>query len=674
MFLLIYDGETMADNRIRVALTGNPNVGKTTLFNVITGSRQHVGNWPGVTVEKKSGFKIYKGYEIEVIDLPGTYSLTAYSLDEVVARDFIVDEKPDVVVQIVDATNIERNLYLTTQLMELGSKMIIALNMYDLAEERGDKLHVEKMEKILAMPVVLTIASDNVGIYELLDTVIAEKQKENYHSREIGYGDEIESRIIELEKVLSQDKGLASRYPLRWLAVRLLDGDENILRKIAGSSVAPEIKSILARLDIEEYEALMADKRYEIISAMFPQMCERCMTRMTTSDMIDRVMTNKYLGIPIFLALMWGAFELTFSFANPFMAIIEMIFVWLGEVAAVHVRPEWLASLIGEGIIGGVGSVFSFIPNIFILFFLLSMLEDSGYLARAAFIVDRVMYKIGLQGKSFIPMLLGFGCNVPAIMSTRSIEDRMDRMATIMVVPFISCGARLPIYILFAGTFFSKNAGTVIFCIYLLGILVAVASAKLLRTTALKGHPAPFILELPPYRVPTLKNSINHMWDNGSMYIRKAGTIILGGSVVIWLLAALPWGVEYGSEDSFIGIIGHAIQPLLDPLGFDWKISVSLLFGFVAKEIVVASLGVLYGVGDDQLALTDSLLADPNMYSITALSIMVFSLLYMPCVAVVGIIKKETGSWKWTAFSVVYGLVVAWILAFVVFQGGKLLN
>ena len=385
-------------------------------------------------------------------------------------------------------------------------------------------------------------------------------------------------------------------------------------------------------------------------------------------------MTNKYVGIPIFLALMWGAFELTFSFANPFMTIIERIFVWLGELALVYIHPDWLASLVGEGIIGGVGSVFSFIPNIFVLFFLLSMLEDSGYLARAAFIVDRVMYKIGLQGKSFIPMLLGFGCNVPAIMATRSIEDRMDRMATIMVVPFISCGARLPIYILFAGTFFGKNAGTVIFCIYLLGILVAVTSAKLLRTTTLKGHPAPFILELPPYRLPTLKTSLHHMWDNGSMYIRKAGTIILGGSVVIWLLAALPWGVRYGSENSLIGIIGHAIQPLLGPLGFDWKLSVSLLFGFVAKEIVVASLGVLYGAGDNQLALTDSLLSDPSMYQATALSLMVFSLLYMPCIATIGIIKKETGSWKWTAFSVAYGLAVAWMMAFAVFQGGKLLT
>ncbi|MBC7085860.1 MAG: ferrous iron transport protein B, partial [Methanomethylovorans sp.] len=423
-----------------------------------------------------------------------------------------------------------------------------------------------------------------------------------------------------------------------------------------------------------EYEALMADKRYEIISAMFPQMCERCTSRMTTSDMIDHVMTNKYLGIPIFLALMWGAFELTFSFANPFMLIIENIFSWLGENATGQLHPDWLASLVGEGIIGGVGSVFSFIPNIFILFFLLSMLEDSGYLARAAFIVDRIMYKIGLQGKSFIPMLLGFGCNVPAIMATRSIEDTMDRMATIMVLPFISCGARLPIYILFAGTFFSKDAGTVIFCIYILGIVVAIASAKLLRTTTLKGQPAPFILELPPYRVPTLKTSILHMWNNGSMYIKKAGTIILGGSIVIWTIAALPWGVEYGSEDSLIGVIGHAIQPFLEPLGFDWKLSVSLLFGFAAKEIVVASLGVLYGVGDDKFALTDSLLADPQVSPLTALSFMVFSLLYMPCMAAIGIIKKETGSWKWTVFSVLYGLVVAWLLAFTVFQGGKLLT
>ncbi|WP_406657903.1 ferrous iron transport protein B [Methanolobus sp. ZRKC2] len=664
----------MENNKIRVALAGNPNVGKTTLFNAITGSRQHVGNWPGVTVEKKSGTRIYKGYEIEIIDLPGTYSLTAYSMDEIVARDFIIEEKPDIVIQIVDASNLERNLYLTTQLMELETEMIIALNMCDLALKRGDKLYLDKMEEILAAPVVRTVASRNIGIEKLLDKVIEEKNNEQYHGHEIGYGDEIEGMILEIEKILSTDPHLGEKYPLRWMSIRLLEGDMNVTEKMMNSPASGAINELLASIDQEEYEAEVADKRYVAINAIFPQLCTRCNVKLTKSDMIDRVLTNKYLGIPIFLALMWGAFELTFAFAAPFMSMIEMAFSWLAATVTSTIETEWLASLIGDGIIGGVGAVLTFVPNIFILFFLLSLLEGSGYLARAAFIMDRLMYKIGMHGKSFIPMLMGFGCNVPAIMATRSIEDEKDRLITILVLPFVSCGARLPIYILLAGTFFGRQAGTVVFLMYVLGIGVAILSAKILRSTIIKGKPAPFIMEMPPYRVPTLKTSLVHMWDNGAMYIKKAGTIILLGVVVIWLLASFPWGVEYGSEESYVGMIGHFFEPLMEPLGFDWKITVSLIFGFVAKEIVVASMGVLYGVGDSQEALTQSLLADPAITALSSLSLMVFSLLYMPCIATLGVIRKETGSWKWTIFAFVYGITVAWIIAFIVYQGGKLLG
>ncbi|MBN2109521.1 MAG: ferrous iron transport protein B [Methanosarcinaceae archaeon] len=664
----------MENNKIRVALAGNPNVGKTTLFNAITGSRQHVGNWPGVTVEKKSGTRIYKDYEIEVIDLPGTYSLTAYSMDEIVARDFIIEERPDIVVQIVDASNLERNLYLTTQLMELEAEMVIALNMCDLALERGDKLYLDKMEEILAAPVVRTVASKNIGIDELLDKVIEEKNNEQYHGHEIGYGDEIEDKILEIEKVLNEDGGLAGKYPIRWMSIRLLEGDVNVMRKVAKSQVSEAINDLLDSIDQEEYEAEIADKRYVTINAIFPQLCTRSDVKLSRSDMIDRVLTNKYLGIPIFLALMWGAFELTFAFATPFMDMIEIGFTWLATSVAASIEPVWLASLIGDGIIGGVGAVLIFVPNIFILFFLLSLLEGSGYLARAAFIMDRLMYKIGMHGKSFIPMLMGFGCNVPAVMATRSIEDDRDRLITILVVPFISCGARLPIYILFAGTFFGRQAGTIVFLLYILGIAVAIASAKLLRSTLIRGKPAPFIMEMPPYRVPVLKTSLIHMWDNGAMYIKKAGTIILLGVIVIWLLASFPWGVEYGSEESYVGIIGHSFEPLMKHLGFDWKITVSLIFGFVAKEIVVASMGVLYGVGDNQEALAQSLLADPSITALSSLSLMVFSLLYMPCVATLGVIRKETLSWKWTIFALSYGITVAWIIAFVVYQGGSLLG
>ncbi|WP_319506988.1 ferrous iron transport protein B [uncultured Methanolobus sp.] len=664
----------MEDRDIKIALTGNPNVGKTTLFNALTGSRQHVGNWPGVTVEKKSGRVSYKNYNIEVIDLPGTYSLTAYSMDEIVARDFIIEEKPDIVIQVVDASNLERNLYLTTQLMELGSEILIVLNMCDIAEDRGDRIYIDKMQELLATPVIRTVATQKKGLCDLLDKVIEQKELKQHHGHEIGYGNEIEEKILEIEKVLIEDENRDKRYPLRWVSIRLLEGDNNVREKIANSPVYARTMEIIDSIDQEEYEAEIADKRYLAINTIFPQMCTRANDTLTKSDMIDRVLTNKYLGIPIFLALMWGAFELTFAFATPFMDMIDFAASWFAEYVSSSLQPDWLASLVGDGIIGGVGAVLVFVPNIFILFFLLSLLEGSGYLARAAFIMDKLMYKIGMHGKSFIPMLMGFGCNVPAIMAARSIEDEKDRLITILIVPFVSCGARLPIYVLFAGTFFGRQAGTVIFAMYILGIVIAVISAKILRETVVKGKPAPFIMELPPYRVPTLKTSLIHMWDNGFMYIKKAGTIILVGVVVIWILASFPWGVEYGSEGSYVGSLGHAVEPLLKPLGFDWKISVALIFGLVAKEIVVASIGVLYGTGDNSEALSERLIADPGITALSSLSLMAFSLLYMPCVATVGVIKKETGSWKWTIFAIIYGIAVAWITAFIIYQGGKLLG
>ncbi len=664
----------MKDKRIRVALAGNPNVGKTTIFNAITGARQHVGNWPGVTVERKSGRKVHKGIAIEVVDLPGTYSLTAYSLDEVIARDYIVDERPDVVVHIVDATNLERNLYLTTQLMELGAKVVIALNMSDLADARGDVIDLKRMEEFLEIPVIKTVGSKEFGIDELLDEVLREAEKGEHHEHEIGYGGEVEEEINELENILGDDEELSKRYPLRWLSVKLLEGDKEVQKKLEGSQVEDRIKKILDKMDKEKYETAMVDKRYEAINAVLPQVCSRCVEKVTASDLIDRVLTNKYLGIPIFLALMWGAFELTFTFATPFMDFIDFSFAWLAGFVSENLEPAWLASLIGDGIIGGVGFVLIFIPNIFILFLMLSLLEDSGYLARAAFIMDRLMYKIGLHGKSFIPMLMGFGCNVPAIMATRSIEDKNDRLITILINPFMSCGARLPVYVLLAGAFFGKEAGTVVFSMYVLGMVVAILSAKLFRTTLLKGKPAPFIMELPPYRLPTLKTGIIHMWERGSMYLKKAGTVILLGAIIVWLLASLPWGVEYGAEKSIAGMIGHVLEPLVAPLGFDWKIAVALLFGFLAKEIVVGSMGVLYGAGEDETALTESLQNDPNIYPLNSLGLMAFTLIYMPCLATVGVIRKETGSWKWTLFAIVYGIGLAWLISFMIFRVGGVLG
>lgn len=659
--------------KIRIALAGNPNVGKSTIFNALTGSRQQIGNWPGVTVEKKSGFARLGDYEIEVIDLPGTYSLTAYSIDEVVARDYIIEEKPDVVVHVVDSTNFERNLYLTTQLMELGVPLVIALNMSDMAEKNGTAINRLEMKKFFEIPAVRTVGSKGEGLIELLRTAINEAETSPHHEHAIGYSDRTERLIADLVAALGKDPALSARVPPRWLAIRLLEGDENAQEKISESPTRDASLAVLAEIDPAETEAEMADRRYEVISALLPRVCTTCVQTMNSSDLIDRVITNRWLGIPIFLALMWGAFELTFAAAAPFSAAIEAIMGYCAGFVGSGIEPAWLGSFLGNGIIGGMGAILIFIPNIFILLFLLSILEDSGYLARAAFVVDRLMYSIGLPGKSFIPMLIGFGCNVPAIMATRTIEDPKDRLLTILINPFMSCSARLPVYVLFAGAFFPANAGTVVFVLYVLGIVVAIGSAWLFRKTILPGKPAPFLMEMPPYRLPTVATSVVHMWDRGSMYIRKAGGVILFGALIVWSLASLPYGVEYGSAESFAGLIGHVLEPLVAPLGFDWKIAVALLFGFVAKEVVVGSLGVLYGTGEDGGSLQSALLADPSLGPVTAFALMAFVLLYLPCLAALAVIRKETGSWKWTGFSVVYGLVVAYIVAFIIARLGYLI-
>ena len=660
------------EKKIRVAVAGNPNVGKTTLFNAITGARQKVGNWPGVTVEKKVGSKEYSGRMLEIVDLPGTYSLTAYSADEVVARDYILEEKPDVVVQVVDSTNLERNLYLSTQLLEMGVNLVLALNMSDLSEKKGDRIDLQGFEKFLGAKVVRTTAKDGKGINSLLDTVIEKAGSESL-IHDIGYGKMIEGQILSLEAILAEDKNLDEKYPLRWLSVKLLEGDENARSKISSSSVGPEVGKYLSDLDLDICEAEIADKRYEFISSLLPQVCTTCVEKVSTSDMVDKVFTNKYLGIPIFLALMWGMFELTFTFASPFMKIIDMFFGWLAEVVAANVGSAWLASLLGDGLIAGVGAVLLFVPNIFILFFLLSLLEDSGYLARAAFIMDKLMYSMGIQGKSFIPMLMGFGCSVPAVMATRVIEDEKDRLITILITPFMSCGARMPVYVLLAGTFFGKQAGSVIFGLYVLGIIVAILSAKLFRTFIFKGTPSPFIMELPPYHRPSIGNSLKYMKNQGAVYLKRVSTVIVGGVVLIWLLAYFPQGVEYGSAESYVGSLGKFLEPLVAPIGFDWKIAVALIFGFLAKEVVLGSLGTLYGAGGDEGMLSSVLATDPTFTPAIALGLMVFTLLYVPCIGAVAVIKKETGSWKWMLFAAAYSTAIAWILAFVFVRLGNLM-
>ncbi|KXS44861.1 MAG: ferrous iron transport protein B [Methanolobus sp. T82-4] len=664
--------------KITVALAGNPNVGKTSIFNAITGSKQHVGNWPGVTVERKMGKRVHNDLEMEIVDLPGTYSLTAYSLDEIIARDFIIEEKPDIVVQVVDATNLERNLYLTTQLMELGVNLIIALNMTDLSLAKGDRIDAGKMQEFLEVPVVSTIGSKGNGIEGLLEEITKEFQRPQETDNVFTYDDAIEKVSEDLESVLESDPFFI-HYPSRWFSLKLLEGDENIIRKAKESDSYPGIEKILNKVDAELLEAKIADQRYKTIQTMLRQVCNINTCSLSGSDMVDRVVTNKYLGIPVFLSLMWAAFEVTFTFATPFMNMIDIFFGWLAEAVTNVISVPWLASLVGEGMIAGVGSVLIFLPNILLLFFMISLMEDSGYMARAAFIMDKLMSRIGLHGKSFIPLVMGFGCNVPAIMATRTIEDTRDRLITILITPFMSCGARLPVYVLLAGAFFGRDAGVVIFSLYALGILIAVVSAKLMRGTVLRGEDTPFIMELPSYRVPTLKGSAIHMWERGQIYLKKAGTIILIGVVGVWLLASLPApgsnavfasDAIYGTTQSVIGVIGQFMEPLVAPLGFDWKIAVALLFGVVAKEIVVGSMGVLYGAGENEDNLSQ-ILAAGAMTPLAGLGLMVFTLLYAPCFACIGVIKRETGSWKWTMFQLLYGTSLAWIFAFIVFQAGS---
>jgi ferrous iron transport protein B len=663
------------EHHLRIALAGNPNVGKTSLFNALTGARQHVGNWPGVTVEKKVGMRRHRGHVLEVVDLPGTYSLTANSMDEIVARDYIVEERPDVVVHVVDATNLDRNLYLTTQLMTTGCRLVMALNMFDQSEARGDCIDLGKMEEFLEVPVVPTAAPEGTGIERLLDEIIEEADRAPHHHHMVGYGDDLERRISMLVETLSEDPDLADRYPLRWLAVKLMEGDENVLERLEGSPVEASVVDILLDVDVEEMEVEMAERRYQVIDTILGQALVRCQLEVTPSDYVDRVLTHKWLGIPIFLVMMWGAFTLTFTVSVPFSAMIDSAFASVGSWISSNVSTEWLASILADGIIGGVGFVLVFVPPIFVLFLLLAVLEDSGYLARAAFNMDRVMAKVGLHGKSFIPMLMGFGCNVPAILATRSIEDRKDRLVTILVNPFMSCGARLPVFVLLAGAFFGAAAGTAIFGIYVLGIVVAVVTAKVLRRTLLRGEVSPFIMEMPRYQVPGARLVLTHTWERTWMYMRKAGTVILAGAIIVWLMASLPWGVEYGSADSVAGMLGRALEPLVAPLGFDWRIVVALIFGFVAKELVAGTMGVLYGGGADGQSLVDRLSAPGSgLNAANAAGLMAFTLLYTPCLAAIGAIWKETGSVRWTTFSVVYSLAIAWLVAFAIYRAGLALG
>lgn len=676
---------------IIVALAGNPNSGKTTLFNALTGARHSVGNWPGVTVEKKEGKFNHKSNKITAVDLPGTYSLSPYSLEEMIARNYIVDESPDVVINIVDASNIERNLYLSTQLIELGKPVVIALNMMDIAERRGHKIDHKKLSEALGIPVVPIVATQKKGLTELLDTAVdVANSKIKYSPTRVDYGKEIEDKI---QKTMAMIKGNSdiSKYNLRWLAVKVIEEDEAVLELLnmksefdSGDEVAVTDDSMLEN----DFEAIIADRRYTYITGILSKVVKKPKNQvLTTSDKIDKILTNRLLGLPIFAGLMYLVFWFTFNIGNIFLDIIDGWFGAFGESAASALESSgvapWLQSLIVDGIIGGVGGVLVFVPNIVFLFIAIALLEDSGYMARVAFIMDRAMRRIGLSGKAFIPMLMGFGCTVPAVMGTRTLEDENDRLATMLVAPFMSCGARLPIYVLFAGVFFPGNEGVVVWSLYILGIIVAVIAALIFKKTIFKGKASPFVMELPPYRIPTFKVTGSLVWERTKGYLLRAGTIIFAASIVIWFILGFNFSGVADMGDSIGASIGKVVAPIFKPLGFgSWKAALSLITGLLAKEVVVSSMAVIYGLGeavgeaamDGNVSGFAEALKTVGFTSLSAYAFMVFSLLYTPCIAVIGAFKKESNSWKWTIFSIGYQFVVAWAFGMLVFQVGSVLG
>jgi len=668
-FLLNHSNEEFMKD-IRILLTGNPNVGKTTLFNSICGVHQHTGNYPGVTVEIKEGKRQINEYSLIVSDLPGTYSLSAFTPDEQVARDALLTSHPDAVVQIIDATNVERNLFLTTQLMEIGIPMVIALNMCDLADEQGITIDAECLEKNLKIPVVRIVARKGEGIDTLIDTIIrVTKEKSSVQSKEIEYPHSVTSHLNEIGSFLtSHSSSLGSLSP-QYAAIRLMEGDEHLEKMLHDKGLAIPF---IDKADPAERDGIAEDillARYRTAEEITTCSVKCTMGRVMPADLIDQVLTHRIFGIPIFLSCMWFAFQLTFSASNPFLVGIEYVFGYFTELMNNVDMDPFIRSFLSDGVIGGVGSVLVFVPSIFVMFLLLSILEDTGYLARAAFVMDRLMHSVGLHGRSFIPFLIGFGCNVPAIMATRTLQSKADRIITIITIPFMSCAARLPVYVLFAGVFFGAAAGNVIFFLYVLGIAVAILSALIFRRLVFKDEPSPFIMELPPYRRPSGFAAAVHMWFKGREYLKRAGLVIFGGVIVVWALATLPVGVEYGSAESLAGIIGQAFQPIFAPLGFNWQLVVGLIFGFIAKEVVVGSLGTLYG-GEEMLE--SSLAADPTLSSVIALAYMVFVLLYLPCVAALGVIRQEMGNWKWTGIAIGWGILVAYVFAFIILHVGSL--
>ena len=742
----IASNEIIIDNNVRnrslhrqktinVALVGNPNSGKTSLYNQASHSHEHVGNYSGVTIDSKRALIKYKDYHLRLTDLPGTYSLTDYTPEELYVRKYILGEIPDIVVNVVDASNLERNLYLSTQLIDMDIRVIIALNMFDELEKSGDKFDHESLGKMMGIPFVPTVASKGKGIHNLFDKIIDvfEDRDESVRHIHINYGIEPEKSIHALQDAIWKNKTLTDKFSSRYYALKLLEKDKAAKFSLSPWDNFPEVESTaneeIERLELvlrEDTETLITDARYGYISgALKETYTKNPILKRQNSEIIDELLTHKLFGFPILLFILFLTFYSTFEIGKYPMQWLDQLVFLISSLLDNILKPGPLTDLLVDGIIGGVGSVIIFLPNILILFFFISLMEDTGYMARAAFIMDKIMHKIGLHGRSFIPLIMGFGCNVPAIMASRTIKNRNNRLLTMLINPFMSCSARLPVYILIIGAFFPENPGVVLFSLYALGIIIAALIAILFNKTIFKSEEVPFVMELPPYRIPTIRTTLIHMWSNGGQYLKKMGGIIFIASILIWGLSYYPRNngnpadkklsqeiqvtlndsegqsdfeisdkksssnmALHSLEYSYIGKIGHFMEPLMSPLGFDWKMSISVLTGIAAKEVVVSTMGVLYQGGEGNQKRSETLIQNLKSERYTSgprkgqtvfsplvgLSYLVFILLYFPCIAVIVTIQKESGSWKWALFTMFYTTSLAWIMSFLVYQGGKFLN
>ncbi len=736
---------------INIAFVGNPNAGKTTLFNETSNSQEHVGNYSGVTVDSKTAKFKFNDYSFNVTDLPGTYSLSAYSPEELYVRKYIFDEVPDIIVNVIDASNLERNLYLTTQLIDMDMKVVVALNMYDELNNKGSRFNYKELASMIGVPFVPTVGSKGKGINELLSKII-----DVYNDNEpivrhihINYGKSMENAINAIQSKVNQSENawLTNKISPRFIALKLLEKDEDLV-KLTGTctnhtDIEKTTKHWIEKLEkhwSDDSETIISDARYGFIAgALKETYVESPIKRRRKTEAIDNFITHKVWGFPIFIFFMWLMFQSTYTFGEYPMNWIDNLVIFIGETISTYMPDGMLKDLIVDGVIGGVGGVIVFLPNILILFFFISLMEDTGYMSRAAFIMDRIMHKIGLHGKSFIPLIMGFGCNVPAIMATRTLENRNDRLLTMLINPFMSCSARLPVYVLIIGAVFPDNPGIMLFGLYILGIVMAASMAILFKKTIFKSQEAPFVMELPPYRIPTFQTTLRHMWNKGVQYLQKMGGVILVASILIWALGYFPRESSYSKsfdvqieqnskfyqekiaqldkndslsiknmeseyfhnenllltekenrrqENSYIGRLGKGIAPVLEPLGFDWKMGVSIITGIAAKEIVVSTMGVLYQADLEADENSQTLIhkireekytegnkkGQKIFTPLVSISFMIFILLYFPCMAVIAAIKKESGSWKWALFTVVYTTALAWIMSFLVFQIGSLFN